>query len=96
MANKLKEWARALKRDVHAIYLAARDPRVPWYAKANKPYGRYRDRTCLDSIHGAGRVARLSVFRERKLQPDEPPSADEFEEPRRSSLPPTGLEFGLL
>ncbi len=29
-----KEWARALKRDVHAIYLAARDPRVPWYAKA--------------------------------------------------------------
>jgi uncharacterized membrane protein YkvA (DUF1232 family) len=32
--NKLKEWARAIKRDVHAIYLAARDPRVPWYAKA--------------------------------------------------------------
>jgi len=23
-----------LKRDVHAIYLASRDPRVPWYAKA--------------------------------------------------------------
>ncbi len=22
-----------LKRDVHAIYLAARDPRVPWYVK---------------------------------------------------------------
>jgi uncharacterized membrane protein YkvA (DUF1232 family) len=34
VANKLKEWARAIKRDVHAIYLAARDPRVPWYAKA--------------------------------------------------------------
>jgi uncharacterized membrane protein YkvA (DUF1232 family) len=31
---KLKEWARAMKRDVHAIYLAARDPRVPWYVKA--------------------------------------------------------------
>jgi uncharacterized membrane protein YkvA (DUF1232 family) len=30
----LKEWARAIKRDVHAVYLAARDPRVPWYAKA--------------------------------------------------------------
>jgi len=30
----LKIWARTLKRDVHAIYLAARDPRVPWYAKA--------------------------------------------------------------
>jgi uncharacterized membrane protein YkvA (DUF1232 family) len=22
------------KRDVHTVYLAARDPRVPWYAKA--------------------------------------------------------------
>jgi uncharacterized membrane protein YkvA (DUF1232 family) len=30
----LKTWARALRRDVHAVYLAARDPRVPWYAKA--------------------------------------------------------------
>lgn len=27
-------WARGLKRDVMALYLAARDPRVPWYAKA--------------------------------------------------------------
>lgn len=34
MSGKLKDWARALKRDVHAIYLASRDPRVPWYAKA--------------------------------------------------------------
>jgi uncharacterized membrane protein YkvA (DUF1232 family) len=34
MARKLKDTARAIKRDVHAIYLAARDPRVPWYAKA--------------------------------------------------------------
>jgi len=23
-----------IKRDVHALYLASRDPRVPWYAKA--------------------------------------------------------------
>jgi len=30
---RLKEWARALKRDVLALWLAARDPRVPWYAK---------------------------------------------------------------
>ena len=30
----LKARARALQRDAHAIYLAARDPRVPWYAKA--------------------------------------------------------------
>ncbi len=29
----LKEWSRVLKRDVHAIWFAARDPRVPWYAK---------------------------------------------------------------
>jgi uncharacterized membrane protein YkvA (DUF1232 family) len=27
-------WARLIKRDVHALYLASRDPRVPWYAKA--------------------------------------------------------------
>ena len=30
----LKLWARAIKRDVHALYLASRDRRVPWYAKA--------------------------------------------------------------
>jgi uncharacterized membrane protein YkvA (DUF1232 family) len=29
-----KERARSLKRDVVAISLALRDPRVPWYAKA--------------------------------------------------------------
>ena len=34
MIDHLKERARALKRDAHAVYLAARDPRVPWYAKA--------------------------------------------------------------
>ena len=31
--DRLREWAQVLKRDVYAIYLAARDPRVPWYAK---------------------------------------------------------------
>jgi uncharacterized membrane protein YkvA (DUF1232 family) len=31
--NRLKHWARLIKRDVHALYLAARDPRVPWYTK---------------------------------------------------------------
>ena len=30
----LRRWARAVKRDVVALYTAARDPRVPWYAKA--------------------------------------------------------------
>ena len=33
-AERLKSWARGVKRDVHALYLAGRDPRVPWYAKA--------------------------------------------------------------
>lgn len=32
--SKLRTWAGALKRDVVALWLAARDPRVPWYAKA--------------------------------------------------------------
>ena len=34
MRCRLGEWARALKRDIHAIYLCAHDPRTPWYAKA--------------------------------------------------------------
>jgi uncharacterized membrane protein YkvA (DUF1232 family) len=33
MIQQARQWARVVKRDVHAIYLAARDPRVPWYAK---------------------------------------------------------------
>lgn len=34
MLGRWKQWARLIKRDAHALYLAARDPRVPWYAKA--------------------------------------------------------------
>lgn len=34
MIARLKRWARAIKRDLHAVYLAAGDPEVPWYAKA--------------------------------------------------------------
>ena len=30
---RLRDWAQAIRLDVHAMYLAARDPRVPWYAK---------------------------------------------------------------
>ncbi len=30
----LRHWARRARRDVHALYLAARDPRVAWHAKA--------------------------------------------------------------
>jgi uncharacterized membrane protein YkvA (DUF1232 family) len=32
--GRWKTWARAIKHDAHALYFAARDPRVPWYAKA--------------------------------------------------------------
>jgi uncharacterized membrane protein YkvA (DUF1232 family) len=34
MFDRLRRWARAIKRDVVALYLSARDPCVPWYAKA--------------------------------------------------------------
>jgi uncharacterized membrane protein YkvA (DUF1232 family) len=34
MLARLKGWAKAVKRDVVALFLAARDPRTPWYAKA--------------------------------------------------------------
>lgn len=30
----LKDWARAIKKDVIALSIAARDPRVPWHVKA--------------------------------------------------------------
>src|ERR1044072_6902172 len=30
----LRSWTSVLQRDVHALYLASRDPRTPWYAKA--------------------------------------------------------------
>jgi uncharacterized membrane protein YkvA (DUF1232 family) len=29
----LRTWAKTLKRDVVALWIAARDPRTPWYAK---------------------------------------------------------------
>ena len=34
LGARLAAWARSIKRDVHAVYLASRDPRTPWYAKA--------------------------------------------------------------
>ncbi len=34
MLARLKGWARAIRRDVHALWLAARDPRTPWAARA--------------------------------------------------------------
>jgi uncharacterized membrane protein YkvA (DUF1232 family) len=34
MLDHAKQWARSLKRDVVAVWIAGRDPRVPWHAKA--------------------------------------------------------------
>ena len=31
--RRAKHWARTIKRDAVAVWIAARDPRVPWYAK---------------------------------------------------------------
>ena len=30
---RVRDWARALRRDVRALWIAARDRRTPWYAK---------------------------------------------------------------
>ncbi|MCH8683760.1 YkvA family protein [Pedomonas mirosovicensis] len=34
LVAQARDWARTIKRDVVALWLAARDPRTPWYAKA--------------------------------------------------------------
>ncbi len=33
MFDRIKVWARTVKRDAYAIYLAARNPNTPWYVK---------------------------------------------------------------
>ena len=33
LRRRLESWARAARRELGALALAARDPRVPWYAK---------------------------------------------------------------
>ena len=33
MLEGIRNWAKLLKRDVIALWIAARDPRTPWYAK---------------------------------------------------------------
>ncbi|WP_423800965.1 YkvA family protein [Neobacillus sp. SAB-20_R2A] len=33
MFNQLKTWAKGLKKNIFVLYLAYKDPRVPWYAK---------------------------------------------------------------
>ncbi|HEV2568351.1 YkvA family protein [Sphingomonas sp.] len=32
--ERVRVWACAIKRDIGALWLAARDPRLPWFAKA--------------------------------------------------------------
>lgn len=34
LANRLKTWARTVKRDGVTLWFAARHPQTPWYAKA--------------------------------------------------------------
>ncbi len=34
LLTRLKQYARSLKNEAFAVYLAAKDPRTPWYAKA--------------------------------------------------------------
>jgi uncharacterized membrane protein YkvA (DUF1232 family) len=31
--SRLRDWARALKREGYVLYYAVRDPRTPWYVK---------------------------------------------------------------
>jgi uncharacterized membrane protein YkvA (DUF1232 family) len=33
LTARARGWARRIKRDTYALYLAVRDPRTPWYAK---------------------------------------------------------------
>jgi uncharacterized membrane protein YkvA (DUF1232 family) len=33
MFDRIRIWARTLKRDAYAVYLAARNPDTPWYVK---------------------------------------------------------------
>lgn len=33
LTERLKRWARRLKTELYALYLAYKDPRVPWYAR---------------------------------------------------------------
>lgn len=33
MLQKLKEWANKLKEDIYTLYLASKDPRIPFIAK---------------------------------------------------------------
>jgi uncharacterized membrane protein YkvA (DUF1232 family) len=33
MFDRIKIWARTLRRDTYAIYLAARNPNTPWYVR---------------------------------------------------------------
>jgi uncharacterized membrane protein YkvA (DUF1232 family) len=33
LLSRARRWAKSIKRDLVALWIAARDPRVPWYAK---------------------------------------------------------------
>lgn len=33
LGNKVRQWSHQMRLDIYAIWMASRDPRVPWYAK---------------------------------------------------------------
>lgn len=33
LTTRARQWARRIKRDTFALYLAVKDPRTPWYAR---------------------------------------------------------------
>jgi uncharacterized membrane protein YkvA (DUF1232 family) len=34
VSSRLRAWAKGVKTETYALYLAVRDPRTPWYARA--------------------------------------------------------------
>jgi uncharacterized membrane protein YkvA (DUF1232 family) len=61
--QRTKSWARDVKRDVVALYLAARDPRTPLVAKFTAAAVAAYALSPIDLIPGAGVKVRRGVKR---------------------------------
>ncbi len=59
MFDNWKLWARTIKR--YALYLPARDPRVPWYAKALALAVAAYAASPIDLIPDLSRVSAISM-----------------------------------
>jgi uncharacterized membrane protein YkvA (DUF1232 family) len=88
---RLKDWARAIKKDVVALCIAGRDPRVPWHVKlaaaAVAAYALSRIDFIPDFIPVLGYLDDVSILFVIRLIPA--PLMAEFREEaqRRSGLP---------